>query len=221
MLTTLAAWVQANCPAGVVQKVVLDQARSAELQRHDYHVAIGERLTKSGKPYLVQTYGGNLFVFALTEEQARGCGMSGFETSYCCDCQRPIIAAEPKLIIEGFEIADADRLNWLEPIRGRCRCSGEVPLLETFCLRIEMILRWADALDRTTRLGLFCYPWLRPGTATIEFQLSPIDSGERPSIYLTPQTAAVFLSVCTKPDARQGLEAQPISDALGALVTFR
>jgi hypothetical protein len=42
-------------------------------------VAIGERLTKSGHAYLVQNYGGNLFVFALTEEQARHYGISGMQ----------------------------------------------------------------------------------------------------------------------------------------------
>jgi hypothetical protein len=121
MFTTLAAWVQANCAAGAVQQVVLEAARRAELQQHDYHVAIGERLTKSGHAYLVQTYGGNLFVFALTEEQLHHYGVSGMQTRFFDDCQRPALTDDPKLIVEDFVVEDADRHSWFEPIRGSCR----------------------------------------------------------------------------------------------------
>jgi hypothetical protein len=221
MLTTLAAWVQVNCPANVVQKVVLDSALRAEPQRHDYHVAIGGRLTKSGQPYLVQSYGGNLFVFALTEEQLHHYGISEMQTRFFDDDQRRVLAADPTLIVEGFEVESADECGWFKPIQGRCRYRSEARLPENLCVRMELIPLLAAAPNQACRLGLFCYPWLPPGMATIEFQLSPISRPATSSKFLTPQTAAVFLSVCTSPDSRQGREAEPISDTLGALVTFR
>jgi hypothetical protein len=221
MFTTLAAWVKTNCATGAAQQVVLEAARRAELQQRDYHVAIGERLTKSGHAYLVQTYGGNLFVFALTEEQLRHYGISGMQTRFFDDHQRPAMAADPTLIVDGFEVEGAGSCSWFEPIRGSCRYQSDAQLPENLCVRLELILRLAAAPHETGRIGLFGYPSLPPGRAAIEFQFSPVARTETPSGFQTPQTAALFLSVCTSPDPRQRREAQPISDTLGALVTFR
>jgi hypothetical protein len=221
MFTTLAAWVKTNCAAGAVQQVVLEAARRAELQQRDYHVAIGERLTKSGHAYLVQTYGGNLFVFALTEEQLRHYGISGMQTRFFDGHQRPVMAADPTLIVDGFEVEGADQRSWFEPIRGRCRYQIDGPLPENLCVRLELILRLEAAPHKAGRVGLFCYPRLPSGNAVIEFQFAPVARAGTPSGFLTPQTVAVFVSICTSPDGRQGREAQPISDTLGALVTFR
>ena len=221
MLTTLSAWVAANCPAAAVQKNILAAAARAEAAGQDYHQTIGARLTKSRQPYLVQTYGGNLFVFALTREQAGNCGISAMATSCCQDSDRPVIAANPTLVIEGFEIDQADERGWSEPISGRCRYQSEGPLPENLCLRIEMIVRQLRPPGSTSRIALYCYPWFPPGTRSIEFQLPPADPDDPPQPFVTPQTVAVYLTVCTSPDSRRGQEATPISDALGTLVTFR
>lgn len=151
MLTTLAAWFQANCPAGVVQKVVFDSVLRAEQQRHDYHVVIGGRLTKSGQSYLVQTYGGNLFVFALTDEQLHHYGISEMHSRFLNDGRRPVLAADPTLIVEGFEVEGADECGWSKSIRGRCRYQGKASLPQNLCVRIELIPLMAAAPNQTGR----------------------------------------------------------------------
>jgi hypothetical protein len=221
MFNTLATWVEANCPAGAVQKNVLEAAHRAETEGYDYQVVIGAGLTKSATPYLVQTYGGNLFVFALTDEQARNCGVTGAMTSFCHDSKRPMTSAAPTLVIEGFEIDDADQRSWFEPLHGRCRYRSEATLPAYPCVRIEMILRLKKPPDQVCRVSLYCYPWIPPGEATIEFQLTPVCPKGPATAYVTPQLVAIFLSICTTPDQPHGQEAVPISDTLAALVTFR
>jgi hypothetical protein len=221
MFRTLSAWVEANCPAGAVQKNVLEAARRAEIDEYDYQVVIGGELTTSAQPYLVQTHGGNLFVFALTEEQSRNCGVTGAMTSFCHDSQRPVKSAALAIMIEAFEIDDADRRCWFKPFGGRCRYWSEATSPANRCVRLQMLLRLVKPADQVCRLSLYCYPSIPPGAATIEFRLAPICPKRSPVEYATPQLVAAFLSICTTPDQPRGQDAVPISDTLGALVTFR
>ena len=221
MLTTLSAWVAANCPAAAVQKTILAAAARAEAERQDYHLTIGSLLTKSRQPYLVQTYGGNLFVFALNRDHARRCGIAAVATDFCQDSERPVIAANPTLVIEGFEFDQSDRRKWSEPISGRCRFQSERTLPESLCLRIEFVVRQLSPPNSTCRIALYCYPWLPVGARSIEFEFPPAYADKSPLPFVTPQTFAVFLTVCTPPDSRRGQEATPISDSLGTLATFR
>jgi hypothetical protein len=157
----------------------------------------------------------------LTEEQLRHYGISGMQTRFFDDHQRPVMAADPTLIVDGFEVEGADSRSWFEPIRGSCRYQSDAQLPEKLCVRLELMLRLEAAPHDAGRIGLFCYPWLPPGRAVIEFQFSPLARQGTPLGFQTPQTVAVFVSICTSPDPRQCREAQPISDTLGALVTFR
>jgi hypothetical protein len=193
----------------------------AEIENHDYQVVIGGPLTNSGKPYLVRTYGGNLFVFALTEEQAEHCGVTGAMTIFCQDWVRPVMSAAPTLVIDGFEIDDADRHSWFTPLCGRCRYYSEATMPAYPCVRIQMILRRVEPPEQICRQTLYGYPWIPPGTATIEFELSPVGRSGPPAEYVTPQVVAVFLTLCTTPDQAHGQDSIPISDALAALVSFR
>ena len=172
MFNAVAAWVQANCPGEPVRQNVLEAAERAQTQHLDFYVVIGSCLTSSG-PYLVQSYGGNLFVFALTEDQASGCGIAGNMTQFMADRERPSLAAEPALVLEHFEIDAADGCDLLKPIRGRCRYRSDALLPENLCLRIEMLLRYATPPLTTSRMALFCYPWLSPGEAAVEFEFAP------------------------------------------------
>jgi hypothetical protein len=220
VITTLATWVEANCPDEAVQKNILKQADGAETDRHDYQVLIGGPLTKSGKAYLVRSYGGNLFVFALTDEQAAICGITGRVTAFCPDWIRPVLSKAPTLVIDGFEVNDADGHSWFEPLCGSCRYHSEAAMPVYPCVRVQMILAQKRPPGQVCRQTLYGYPWIPPGTATIEFELGPVCRNAPSADYVTPQLVAVFLTVCTTPDQAHGREAVPISDALAALVRF-
>jgi hypothetical protein len=88
------------------------------------------------------------------------------------------------------------------------------------CVQIQMILQRIEPPEQICRQTLYGYPWIPPGSATIEFELGPVCRNGPPAEYVTPQVVALFLTVCTTPDQAPGREATPISDALAALITF-
>ena len=152
---------QFSAPA--VRQNVLGAAAGAEARNRDFHVVIGSLLTASNKPYLVQTYGGHLFVFALSEEEARHSGVRPSETFFSChNCERPPIVAAPQVVIEDFTVDDADHKPWSEPLSGRCRYVSEGPLPENHCLRVEMVLQLC-APGANCDTAAYCYQAFAPG----------------------------------------------------------
>jgi hypothetical protein len=220
MLATLTTWLQANCPAAAVRENILAAAVRADSQHHDFHAGIGSRLTNTGSAYLVQSYHGHLFVFALGADQAENCGVKENGTTFCLGSPRPPITVAPALVLEGFEIESSVQHSWFEPLRCRCGYVSAGPLPKNLCLRGEMVVRQLSPANATARHAMFCYPSLMPGANSIEFQFGPSCRQGQPPHFATPQTTAVFLTICTTPDPRQAREALTLSDALGALVTF-
>lgn len=66
------AWMRANCPNADVQRDVLRQLDDAIGRSVGCSFVIGRNLTKSGAPYLVHCFCGELFAFQLTAQQAAG-----------------------------------------------------------------------------------------------------------------------------------------------------
>ncbi|HUG91647.1 MAG TPA: hypothetical protein VML55_12475 [Planctomycetaceae bacterium] len=222
LLTLLSSWAQSVSPAGDVCRAIVSNARKAEQQRHNCHFLIGAKLTRSGRAHLVHCYDGELFVFELTRDQAAREKMLGRVMQFVVDGPRPSADAPAAIHLEHLDIDQADDLPPTSPITGRCRCVVDAPRLDGVCLCLEMALRTSRQQPRKRRDSLYFYPpALVAGDATIPFQFAAVRSPDDSIPPAPGQVAAGFLRFCTAPDPKRPDGGVPLSNALGALLTFR
>ena len=220
MLSSLLSWVEANCPSQRVRRDIFALAQAAENQQRDCHFAIGWKLTRCRRAYLVHSFGGEVFVFNLTNDQARMFGLIGTKVNAWLDGPRKTPGSPPPIELDGAEIDEPHRLDLFAPITGFCTYHTELPWQQDLCLRIDFVLRRTNPPDATRRTGLFFYPLL-PNGPSLPFEFSPVSSLDLAGQLVRPQTAAGFVRFCTPPDPQRGKDSRPLSNAHGILVTFR
>lgn len=120
VLTAFAAWLQTAVRLDAVRKDLLDEAARAWAGGVDYHVVIGEALTRSGAPVLVHVHMGELFVFFLQETHARMMRVDPSGAISCAGRDRVAAPASPQIGLRGLEVTGCKSLDVGLPIRGHC-----------------------------------------------------------------------------------------------------
>lgn len=218
MSDSFTAWVRANCPAPSLQGDLCDKAAQIAEQGENFHVLFGAKTTCSGQAFLVHRFAGDYFMFPLSQRQAQALDALGGGVGLAGDGVHPNSTQPQTCRLESVEFLQDDSVNLAMPMRGTCVCRFEGPPCPDLCLRLEMDLRRASDLSDIRTVCFFCYPTFGSGE-TVEFEFTPLTKKEKEG-FASGQFSAAFLTVCTPPDSQNKIEAQPISNSGGVLVTI-
>ncbi len=116
-----AVWAEANCPDRRMRRDFNNAVTQAVEANGNVSLAIGWKLTKTGKPYLVYIFAGNFFAFALTPWQAANLkiapgGMIRTDLSHSLPALRELDHA---FSINSLEIDNARQVDVSAPLTGR------------------------------------------------------------------------------------------------------
>jgi hypothetical protein len=114
------AWVRANCPNADLQRDVLQWLDEAIGQGVGCSFMIGRNLTKSGTPYLVHCFCGELFAFPLTLQQASGLNLGDSKLVSARGLTAHAHEPRPSALVtlEQVAIDGAEALDRSQPIKG-------------------------------------------------------------------------------------------------------
>lgn len=114
------AWVDANCPSTDVKRDFLRQLDDAIGRSFGCSFVIGRNLTKSGEPYLVHCFCGELFVFQLTSRQAAGLNLGDSQLISTRGLNAHNHDPRPGSLLTLGQVAidGADALERSQPLRG-------------------------------------------------------------------------------------------------------
>ncbi|HEX5442875.1 MAG TPA: hypothetical protein VFW87_03555 [Pirellulales bacterium] len=168
-------FARANAP--VVEKNLLSGFDNAAGRGLNCTFAISRELTKDGVPYLLSCYGGETFVFSLTQRQAKS--FRAIQRTMQCVEGGPILELpphlEPPIEIERVEFDDADGLPCEQPMTGRLEytMAGDLARFDgTICVAAEF------SLTGRCRVTNYYYPpqGLLP-EGEIKFRFEPVANG--------------------------------------------
>lgn len=162
-------WVRANCPTRQVSWDVKAALEDADAAGANCWFVIGSRMTKGRVPYFIHCFAGEVFIFQLTEAQAKATGVHPMGMGKHRETRPdPIPAAPPPVIsLERFELRDT-ALTQTMPIVGRLHYEVLADGGGPWCVRLDYDLpggrrvAW-DMPERTL--------W---GKGTIDVQFLPI-----------------------------------------------
>lgn len=147
-------WARATAP--VIETNLLETLDRVAKRNLNCTVAVSRELTKAKTPCLLSYYGGELFVFELTQRQAKTFHALN-QTMECVEGGPSLAFAPttpPLIDLSELSIDDADGLSGEQPIHGRLyyEMRDGVAFPGTVCLAMEF------ALVNQCRKTLFYYP---------------------------------------------------------------
>lgn len=210
-------FARANAP--VVEKNLLSGFDNAAQRGLNCTFAISRELTKDGNPYLLSCYGGETFVFSLTQRQAKS--FHAVQRTMQCVEGGPTLEfppqIEPPIEIERLEFDDVDGLPCEQPMTGRLEYTmpGDLSRFDgTICVAAEF------GLTGRCRVTNYYYP---PQGLLLEgelpFRFDPVASGadERRKGFSGPIVAHVRFLGMKDPKIPRG-PVIPLSNTAAALI---
>lgn len=192
----VAAWARANCPREDVQASLLGSLDHAIPKQRMCTFTIGKLLTRSGKPFMVSCFGGELFAFELTDAQAKRLevedAMLVHSEALHVQSHRP--AANPVITIEKVVVDAAHELERAQPITGTLHYRSQQMLLRPLVVRV--------ALEHPCRGSVMLYHYVHdlfPTQGEIRFRLRALDESYRPDPEQRPprQATPLFFQIWT------------------------
>lgn len=164
-------WALANCSSAKVQTNFVEQLIQATLRQVNCSFAVGRKLTKSKKPYLVYCFCGELFVFELSLDQAARLGMDDKGMLYGENAlsEPPIVKAEQTVLLREVKVDDALKLDRNSRITGTLQYEAKQVLLQPVAIRAQY-----EPPGRSSVTGFHHLFHLAPREGTIQFSLAPI-----------------------------------------------
>lgn len=165
------AWVEANCPSADVQHRFLHQLDDALSRSVGCSFVIGRNLTRSGTPYLIHCFCGELFAFQLTPRQAARLKVDDSQLISARGVNQhdhePHLGSPVRLVQVDIDRANARDLA--EPITGTLKCHMDqwwaMPLaIQAVC----------EPVGRTSLRMYHHLEQLPRGENVIRFRLPPI-----------------------------------------------
>lgn len=205
-------WALANCSSAKVQTNFVEQLIQATLRQVNCSFAVGRKLTKSKKPYLVYCFSGELFVFELSPDQATRLGMDANGLVYGENAlsELPIAKAEPTVLLREVKVDEAMKLDRNSPITGTLQYEAKQVSLQPVCIRAKYEPPGRNSVTKYHHLF-----HLAPREGTIRFSLAPIgdlpDRSDKPFAGLLP----VFFRIWTDNQAQKLQIPEPMPGKLG------
>ncbi len=215
-MESAANWAQVNCPSPVVRKDLIARVAAMEQRNVNGFCAIGPALTRTGRPVLVEFYGGQFFVFELKPAQAKRLGATQANMQCTEYGQRQVIDADSatSITLDEVELTSGLSISHSKPVKGRCTYSMRGYWPEPFAIGLEYELigratvrAWDSHLE-----GL-----VRPD-GILRFSFPPISNDSQGSPNAWTGTTVLFLRLYTMPDPIDTSIRQPLSNACGILI---
>jgi hypothetical protein len=210
---TAIAWIHANLPHPVFQRDFEKHFDEATAVGLNFYLMIGRGLTTDGKLRLLHFFGGELFIFELTQQQAMGFHLKPGEvmwgTGRSKDCSESI--EEPPVTLRDLEIEGSDSLHRESPIIAHV--SYDLGSNRDPCVfRLDYDVPGAGSV-----IAWHYIDGLLELKGRIRCAFSPMElvlSGKNIS-----GPVALFMRLFTLPDSKNTDDRKPISNTAGALVT--
>lgn len=166
-----AAWVGANCPSIAVQKRFLHQLDDALGRSVGCSFVIGRNLTRSGAPYLVHCFCGELFAFQLTPQQAAGLNVADSQLVSARGLTAHVHEPRPGslMTLEQVAIDGAEALDRSKPITGTLKYRTE----QWWALPLALVVV-CEPPGRTNVVLYHHLEQLAQGEGEVRFQLPSI-----------------------------------------------
>jgi hypothetical protein len=182
----------------------------------DLSLAIGWKLTKSRKPYLVYLFAKHFFVFALTGQQAKNLkvdpgGMRGVKLTLSIPTPP---ATNFPCVINQLEIDNCRKLDGSARITGRLRYELTRPFIEPVAIVLEFSLKAATIKRHYTYPP---HPFLSI-SGVLELGFSPIRGADDTATSTWYGATVAFCRFTTIPNPQKPAELQPLSNPYGVLL---
>lgn len=162
-------WARTSAP--IIETNLLDALGRASSRGVNCTIAVSRELTKTKSPYLLSFHGGEIFVFELTQRQAKAFhalnqSMECVEGSPCLEFPPTM---PPIIDLSRLSVDDADGLSGEQPICGTVhyQLPAKVVFSGTVCLSMEM------ALGKNCRKTFYHYPQGLRSEGNLRFTFSP------------------------------------------------
>ena len=148
------AWADATCINSKMRQDFMREVTLAVESNIDLSLAIGWKLTKSRKPYLVYLFAKHFFVFELTGQQAKNIGVEpgGMRGTKLTLAISAPTAADFPFVINQLEIDNCRKLDGSARITGRLHYELTNQFIEPVAIVLEV------SLKPGTIKRLFTYP---------------------------------------------------------------
>jgi DNA-binding beta-propeller fold protein YncE len=213
-LSKASNWIKQNNRFGPDDQLVADVRRllARDLSRfNDLTLTFGPGLMKSGKVQRLEVRAGQLFVFQLSDRQARHLGLARKEWIYSQGTQlRDLREAPAPVRLTRLTLDGGKKLDGSKPLSGQVSCRVAPPPGKKVALRLSFSLR------RATH-SLFYYPKddLTQQTKTIRFSFDAIEDGKQ-APYSGP--LVLFVDLCLVNDRGSTIETTILSNTRAVLV---
>ena len=210
----VSAWAKANFTLPVAQKSFVQQATDSLRKDEDCFIAIGPKVTKGRKPWLVALFAKNLHAYRLTREQASHVGAVNaamIHTSRPPMCNLPTMNPMP-VEINRVEIDNSSRLPCNAPITGKVHFEVRQPL------SAEPVAVMEYNLKGISRVISSCYPLGLPSSGEIKLDFPPIAHAEAIAAKAWTPTILAFVRLVCLPNGTNSDLRIPISNAVGVLL---
>jgi hypothetical protein len=211
-------WVRANCTDPKLRADFSRKLKDVLQRRLNCWFAVGSALTRTGAPYMIHCFAGELFIFQLSSEQAVGLKLAPnalAESSDLCPAGFSRRSEHLAVSLSKFEL-DAPVLTATDPICGvvEYEVEGEPPT--AYCLRMDGLLglcgddvAWTMPRQTLSRSG------------QIRFSFSSLGESVWPMVLLQRAPVAVFLRLYADPVPGDVNQRRAISNTCGALLDVR
>lgn len=186
-------WIQANCPRSDVQEQMLCRLQEAMQRGVGCTFLLGRQLVKSGKPFMVTCFCGELFAFQLTPQQASKMNVADDMLVSSPGLSPHFHAPRPEVSVRltQVEIEGADALDRSAPITGTLTCEAD-----RWWLTPVAIQAVCEPAGRTSVVLYHHLYDLHAGVHTIRFALSAphnlCDRRGEPFVGVAP----LFFQIC-------------------------
>lgn len=213
------AWADATCINSKMRQDFMREVTLAVESKIDLSLAIGWKLTKSRKPYVVYLFAKHFFVFELTGQQAKNIGVEpgGMRGTKLTLAIPAPTAADFPFVINQLEIDNCRKLDGSARITGRLHYELTNQFIEPVAIVLEV------SLKPGTIKRLFTYPShpFLSKSGAIELGFSPIRGANDPATSTWHGATGAFCRFVTVPDPKATPEPRPLSNAYGVLLDVR
>jgi hypothetical protein len=207
-------WVRTHCPNPRFQADFLRHLGEVIGLGVNCAFTVGSGLTTGSKPYLLHWFAGELFIFQLTDRQARKLGIAPkvFRFARSHESVRDGPPTSAVVALEHLEVIDCNSMDWNKPINLTCqyRLAGMPSAAYAFRLDFPHAIQGGQG-----SFSLFTYPPDRLGeSGTIDLSFTPPQFKD--GTLVNPVLPA-FLR-CTTVESRSSSAGVPISNAVATML---
>ena len=210
-------WIKENNKFGVDAKIVTDMTELIDrsIQAHEnFLLSFGENLIQSGKPHVLASWDGQVFVFQLSPEQARRMDLKSSSVNQTTGKMRAKREVPPLARVAQAKVTNATHLDGSQKTNGEVNCQILSPLPNNTAVRLSYSRKGS-----TTSSFYYAKNLPSEGETKISFSFPAINSPSDKERFSGPLPA--FLDLATINQANNNVEIKLISNTVGVLLDIQ